>query len=290
MCTTCGCSTHQARIDSVVNTPRPKTAARLSYRPTLSHSMQESKAITLSATHAPGMNSKRILRIERDILSRNDEQARQNRDYFSKHRILVLNLLSSPGSGKTTLLINTIGMLRDRLPIAVIEGDQQTYRDAARIRATGIPAIQINTGKGCHLDAHMVNQAIQQLPLQNGGLLFIENVGNLVCPSSFDLGETHKVVMLSVTEGEDKPLKYPDMFHVAHLLLLNKCDLLPHLNFDVNRAIRYAHRIHPRLPVIQLSATQSEGMANWLDWIETAHQAVAVGSTSDTSSTVLQLG
>ncbi len=291
MCTTCGCSSYPARIYSLANAPRPQTAAHLSYRPTPSHAAtQESKTITLSANHAPGINPKRILRIERDILSKNDEQARQNRNYFSKRRILVLNLLSSPGSGKTTLLVNTIGMLRDRLPIAVIEGDQQTDRDAARIRATGVPAIQINTGKGCHLDAHMVNRAIQQLPLQDGGLLFIENVGNLVCPSSFDLGETHKVVMLSVTEGEDKPLKYPDMFHVAHLLLLNKCDLLPHLNFDVNQAMHYAHRIHPGLPTIQLSATRSDGMANWLDWIKTAHRALALNPPPDTLPTVVQLG
>ena len=290
MCTTCGCSTHKARIFGVPDTSHRRTETRLNYRPIPSQPVQEPEAITLPATHASGMNAKRILRIERDILTLNDAQARQNRDFFSKQRILVLNLLSSPGSGKTTLLVKTIKTLRNKLPIAVIEGDQQTDRDAARIRATGVPVIQINTGKGCHLDAHMVNRAIERLPLQDGGLLFIENVGNLVCPASFDLGETHKVVMLSVTEGEDKPLKYPDMFQVADLLLLNKCDLLPYVDFNTNQAVQYAHRIHPGLPVISLSATLGDGMATWLHWIETARQAAAVESVSDTSNTVLQLG
>ncbi len=289
MCTTCGCSTHKARIFGVSDTPHHRAQTRLHYRSIPPQTVQEPQAVTLSATHAPGMNAKRILRIERDILTQNDAQARQNRDYFSKHHILVLNLLSSPGSGKTTLLVNTIRKLRERLPMAVIEGDQQTDRDAKRIRATGVPVIQINTGKGCHLDAHMVNRAMQQLPLQDGGLLFIENVGNLVCPASFDLGETHKVVLLSVTEGEDKPLKYPDMFHVAHLLLLNKCDLLPYVDFDMDQAVQYAYRIHPGLPVISLSATLGEGMATWLDWIETAHQGVAGKQVPDTSPAVLQL-
>ena len=156
-----------------------------------------------------------MIKIERDILATNNRYADKNRRYLSEHGIFALNLVSSPGSGKTTLLIKTIEMLRGKLPIAVIEGDQQTDHDAARIRATGAPAIQINTGKGCHLDAYMIGHAIQQLPLQDNSLLFIENVGNLVCPSGFDLGEAHKVVTLSVTEGEDKPIKYPDMFHAA---------------------------------------------------------------------------
>src|SRR5665811_1627497 len=165
------------------------------------------------------------------------------------------NLVSSPGSGKTTLLVKTITALNGAQSLAVIEGDQQTDNDAARIRATGAPALQINTGKGCHLDAFMVGKAMQQLGLQDDSLLLIENVGNLVCPASFDLGEAHKVAILSVTEGEDKPLKYPDMFAAAELMLLNKVDLLPYLEFDADLAIDYARRINPQLQVMRISAT-----------------------------------
>jgi hydrogenase nickel incorporation protein HypB len=222
--------------------------------------------------HAPDVyigdaSTSRIVKLEQDLLAKNNGYAEENRSYFIGHGIFTLNLVSSPGSGKTTLLVKTIEMLNGSLPLAVIEGDQQTDNDAARIRATGAPALQINTGKGCHLDAHMVGHAVQQLAPKDDSLLLIENVGNLVCPASFDLGEAHKVVILSVTEGEDKPLKYPDMFRAADLMLLNKCDLLPHLEFDADLAIEYAHRINPGLQVIRLSATSGEGMAEWLEWI-----------------------
>ncbi|MDH4285463.1 MAG: hydrogenase nickel incorporation protein HypB, partial [Gallionellaceae bacterium] len=181
---------------------------------------------------------------------------------------LALNLVSSPGSGKTTLLVRTLQALKDKFSLAVIEGDQQTDNDAQRIRATGVAAIQINTGKGCHLDAGMVGRALEQLQPANDSLLFIENVGNLVCPSAFDLGEAAKVVVLSVTEGEDKPLKYPDMFRAAKLMLLNKCDLLPHLSFDIEQAEGYARRVNPGIEIIRLSATGGEGMDIWLRWLE----------------------
>jgi hydrogenase nickel incorporation protein HypB len=209
-----------------------------------------------------------MVQIEQDILGKNNAYANENRRRFIDHGMLALNLVSSPGSGKTTLLCRTIGMLAGRLPIAVIEGDQQTSQDAERIRATGARAVQINTGKGCHLDAHMVGHALQSLAPENNSVLMIENVGNLVCPAAFDLGEAHKVVILSVTEGEDKPIKYPDMFRAAGLMLLNKCDLLPYLDFDVDRAIDFARRVNPSLRVIRTSATSGEGMAEWLDWIE----------------------
>jgi hydrogenase nickel incorporation protein HypB len=221
-----------------------------------------------AGSHAPGMTQSRIVKIERDILAKNNDYAAENRSHLSAHGIFALNLVSSPGSGKTTLLVKTIDALNGQLPLAVIEGDQQTEHDAERIRAAGAPAIQINTGKGCHLDAQMVGQAMERLALPDDSLLLIENVGNLVCPAGFDLGEAHKVVILSVTEGEDKPLKYPDMFRAADLMLLNKCDLLPHLTFDAELAIEYAHRVHPDLKVIRVSATSGEGMAEWLDWIE----------------------
>ncbi|WP_278667124.1 hydrogenase nickel incorporation protein HypB [Acidithiobacillus ferriphilus] len=218
--------------------------------------------------HAPGMDGRRMLRIEQDILAKNQRYADANRQHLAARGIFALNLVSSPGSGKTTLLVRTVEALQHRLPVAVIEGDQQTDRDAERIRATGVAALQINTGKGCHLDAHMVGHALEQLQPAAGGLLFIENVGNLVCPAAFDLGEAHKVVVLSVTEGEDKPLKYPDMFHAADLMLLNKVDLLPYLEFDVDACIGYARRINPKLAVLQVSATRGDGMAAWLNWIE----------------------
>jgi hydrogenase nickel incorporation protein HypB len=213
-----------------------------------------------------------MVQIERDILSKNDGFADDNRAYLTAHGIFTLNLVSSPGSGKTTLLVKTINELNGSVPLSVIEGDQQTDNDAARIRATGAAALQINTGKGCHLDAYMVGRAMQQLNLQNDSLLLIENVGNLVCPASFDLGEAHKVAILSVTEGEDKPLKYPDMFRASDLMLLNKCDLLPYLTFDADLAVANARRVNPNIQVIRISATSGEGMAQWLDWIKAGCQ------------------
>jgi hydrogenase nickel incorporation protein HypB len=188
-----------------------------------------------------------------------------------------LNLVSGPGSGKTTLLTSTLGTLAGELPLAVIEGDQETSNDAERIRSTGVKALQINTGKGCHLDAHMVGHAVESLAPADGSVLFIENVGNLVCPAAFDLGEAHKVAILSVTEGEDKPIKYPDMFHAADLVILNKIDLLPYLEFDVGRCLEYANRINPGVQVLQLSATTGEGMQNWLQWIRATRQARLIG-------------
>jgi hydrogenase nickel incorporation protein HypB len=178
-----------------------------------------------------------------------------------------LNLVSSPGAGKTTLLVETVRAIRDKVSVGVIEGDQETAYDADRIRATGVEAVQINTGRGCHLDAHMVGHALDDLPLMSGGVVFIENVGNLVCPAAFDLGEAAKVVILSVTEGDDKPLKYPDMFAAAGLMILSKIDLLDHVDFDPGKALERARRINPQLHCLRLSARDGSGMAQWLDWI-----------------------
>ncbi len=219
-------------------------------------------------SHAPGISQKRMVQIEQDILAKNNAYAKQNRERLAERGIFTLNLVSSPGSGKTTLLCKTIEMLNGKASVAVIEGDQQTSQDAERIRATGAPAIQINTGKGCHLDAHMVGHAMEKLDLPEDSLLMVENVGNLVCPAAFDLGEAHKVVILSVTEGEDKPIKYPDMFRAATLMLLNKCDLLPYLSFKVDAAIEFARRVNPGIEVIQVSATTGQGMDEWLKWLE----------------------
>lgn len=216
-----------------------------------------------------------LISIEQDILSKNKKFASENRSYFAEQKILTLNLLSSPGSGKTTLLEKTIPILKSQFSIAVIEGDQQTECDAERIKATGAPVVQINTGKGCHLDAHQVGHAVQTLNLEKEAILFIENVGNLVCPSLFDLGENKKIVILSVTEGQDKPLKYPDMFQVANLLLINKMDLLEYVDFNVDKCIEYAHRINPNLKVITLSATKNNGLKDWCQWIINEHQKVS---------------
>jgi hydrogenase nickel incorporation protein HypB len=217
--------------------------------------------------HAPGLTPARMLQIEQDILAKNDAYAAHNRKALAVRGIFALNLVSGPGAGKTALLVKTIRALGARYLVSVIEGDQQTSNDAERIRATGARAVQINTGKGCHLDAHMVGHALAQLDPPRHGILMIENVGNLVCPAAFDLGEAHKVVLLSVTEGEDKPLKYPDMFRRASLMLLSKIDLLPHLDFDLGRCVDNAHRTNPDLAVIGVSALTGEGIPEWLAWL-----------------------
>ncbi len=218
-----------------------------------------------------------MVSIEQDILAKNNAYAAANRAIFNAHGILALNLVSSPGSGKTTLLVKTIERLKSELPIAVVEGDQQTSNDAERIRATGVKAIQINTGKGCHLDAHMVGHAVEHLGPAEGSVLFIENVGNLVCPAAFDLGEAHKVVILSVTEGEDKPLKYPDMFHAADLMIVAKTDLLPHVDLDVAQTIANARKVNPGIKVLQVSAKTGEGLDAWAQWIRAARALALTG-------------
>jgi hydrogenase nickel incorporation protein HypB len=284
MCVVCGCSGGDSAIGEVAVDARTGDlhfgagAARVS---------------------VPGISSERAIRLEADVLGANNRIAARNRQHFADHGVTALNLVSSPGSGKTTLLCATILALRERAPglaVAVIEGDQQTSNDADRIRATGAPAIQVNTGKGCHLDAPMVAAAFARLPLHHhahphgadaghghaggGGLLFIENVGNLVCPAMWDLGEAGKVAILSVTEGEDKPLKYPDLFAAARLMVLNKTDLLPHVDFDIAACIAHARRVNPAIEVLLLSARSGQGMDAWIDWlleavpVQTLHASV----------------
>ena len=279
MCTTCGCGDGEVKIDGVdahhehehvhadgTTHSHDHEHSGEGHEHPHTHSHQHSYAPAHS--HAPGVSTKRMVQIEQDILSKNNTYAAENRKRLAARGIFTLNLVSSPGSGKTTLLVKTIEMLKGRQRVAVIEGDQQTSQDAERIRATGAPAIQINTGKGCHLDAHMVGHAMGKLELPEDSLLMIENVGNLVCPAAFDLGEAHKVVILSVTEGEDKPIKYPDMFRAATLMLMNKCDLLPYLSFKVDVAIEFARRVNPGIEVIEVSATTGQGMDAWLAWLE----------------------
>ena len=285
MCGTCGCGSLEVLIGGK-RPPRLQSRGPVSFRTPKPHSHADDvehhhaqsfeqstdNASQLSALQALDSVQSRVIRVERDLFAKNDALAANNRGFFAAHNMLALNLVSSPGSGKTTLLVRTLNALKAKQGMAVIEGDQQTDNDAERIRTTGVPAIQINTGKGCHLDASMVGYAVEQLALIEGTLLFIENVGNLVCPAAFDLGEAAKVVILSVTEGEDKPLKYPDMFRAARLMLLNKCDLLPYLNFNVAEAIANAQRVNPEIEIIQLSAQSGDGMDAWLAWIENAQR------------------
>jgi hydrogenase nickel incorporation protein HypB len=205
--------------------------------------------------------------VERNILDANQLQAERNRGYFDALEIRAFNLVSSPGSGKTTLLERTINDLKDKTPCWVIEGDQQTMNDAERIKNTGCQVVQVNTGDGCHLDANMIHDAVKELNPAGKGILFIENVGNLVCPALFDLGESKRVVIISPTEGDDKPLKYPNMFHGSQLCIINKIDLLPHLDADVDKIKEYALRTNPSIEFIELSAKTGKGMDKWYNWL-----------------------
>jgi hydrogenase nickel incorporation protein HypB len=211
--------------------------------------------------------SKRIVPVETDILLANNLMAERNRGLFEAKKLTVINLMSSPGSGKTTLLERTINELKCEIKFSVIEGDQQTMNDAERIKVTGVPVVQVNTGNGCHLDAEMINRAVKKLDPADGSFVLIENVGNLVCPSLFDLGETCRVVVMSVTEGEDKPLKYPNMFRSVSLCILNKTDLLPYLDYDVSKARESGHRVNHGLQFIELSAKSGAGMEAWYEWL-----------------------
>lgn len=267
MCTVCGCGEGDVTVDG---------------KPPHGHHLHEHDKNNLhfgkgpAHAHSPGLSQTRMVQIETDILAKNNEYAAANRAVFARNNVLALNLVSSPGSGKTALLTRTIEDIKPHTKIAVIEGDQQTANDAERIRATGVPAIQVNTGKGCHLDGHMVGHALEHLEIEDG-VLFIENVGNLVCPAGFDLGEAHKVVILSVTEGEDKPIKYPDMFHASDVMLLTKTDLLPYLEFDVEKCMDYARRVNPEIKIIQVSAKSGEGMQDWYAWIEASQPPHKLG-------------
>lgn len=218
--------------------------------------------------HQHSNSEKSIIEVEREILGQNQLLAERNRGFFEAKGITAINLVSSPGSGKTSFLEKTLADLKSRLDFAVVEGDQQTTNDADRIDALNIPVRQVNTGKGCHLDSEMVLQAYRELDLKENSILMIENVGNLVCPALFDLGEKHRVVIISTTEGDDKPIKYPDMFEHSQVCVINKIDLLPYVNFDVERAKDYAKKVNPNLIFFEVSATTGEGMTDWYNWLE----------------------
>lgn len=252
MCTTCGCSS-----DDVVVTDPDHAHGH--------HHHDEGHA------HVHDDRSARTLVLEQAVLAKNDVLAQANRTWFAEQRILAVNLMSSPGAGKTTLLERTITDLSAELPMAVVEGDQETLLDADRIRATGCRVVQINTGAGCHLDADMVAKGLKVLAPKPSSILMIENVGNLVCPAMFDLGERAKVVIISVTEGQDKPLKYPQMFRAGDLMVLNKVDLLPYVQFDPDQCIAYARQVNPKLEVISVSATRGDGLDDWYNWLRDQH-------------------
>jgi hydrogenase nickel incorporation protein HypB len=261
MCATCGCS----------NDVHPD-AQHHEHDHDHDHGHDHEHDHAHDTPHVHARQAPRILQIEQDVLAKNSRLAERNRGWLEGRGIVAWNLMSSPGSGKTTLLERTIRDLGPRLPISVIEGDQATLRDAERIRATGCPVVQINTGSGCHLDAEMLGEALRRLDPPSGSTLMIENVGNLVCPALFDLGEHTKVVIMSVTEGEDKPLKYPHMFRASEVMVLSKLDLLPHLEFDVAACLAHARRVNPHLDIVQLSATRGDGLEDWYDLLRRRRQ------------------
>ncbi len=255
MCETCGCG--QPHDTVTFQKPREEPHHHV-------HDHHHEHGHSYEHDHHQGQK----ITVEQNILSKNNLLAERNRGYFEAKKIFTLNLVSSPGSGKTTLLEKSIHSLSQTIPITVIEGDQQTLRDANRIDSTGVPVIQVNTGTGCHLDAEMIHHAIEKLNPEEKSLLFIENVGNLVCPALFDLGEAKKVVIISVTEGDDKPYKYPTMFDAAEICIINKIDLLPYVEFDVAHCRQAALAVNHHLKFFELSATTGEGMDNWTTWLK----------------------
>ncbi len=281
MCATCGCGDDTGtRVSDVDGTLHPLAAPHEHPHP---HDHAHDHTHEHPHDHGPdghehshAPDGRTIISLEENLLAKNDLLAARNRGWLEGRGIRAFNVMSSPGAGKTTLLVRTIQELAAELDIGVIEGDQETSLDADRIRSTGRPVIQINTGAGCHLDAGMLQRALDALDPVPGSTVFIENVGNLVCPALFDLGESARVVVISVTEGDDKPQKYPHMFLAADLVIINKADLLPYVEFDVERCVRQARRLNPGVDVLTLSATTGDGMDGWLEWIrKNPHLAAA---------------
>ena len=265
MCGTCGCGSDEN--GPVISKPGE-------HYHTHSHSHDENHHHHDDHSHSHSHHGHshdhkhKVLEIEQDILQNNAVLAGRNRGYFEAKNIFALNLVSSPGSGKTSLLERTLADLKGEITFYVIEGDQQTLNDANRIAALNIPVVQINTGKGCHLESDMIYDAVKKLELKDNSILMIENVRNLVCPSMFDLGESKRVVIISTTEGEDKPIKYPDMFHTSDICIINKIDLLPYVNIDVQKLKDYALQANPNLKFFEVSATNGDGMETWYKWLK----------------------
>ncbi len=263
MCGTCGCGSEENGIS--IQNPRDLKIHHHEHHAHEHHHHDEGHSH--DHPHSHDHHHKTILEVEKDILQHNDVMAARNRGYFDAKNIFAINLVSSPGSGKTSILERTLSDLKKEITFSVIEGDQQTLNDANRIDALNIPVIQINTGKGCHLESDMIYNAVKKLEIKDNSFLMIENVGNLVCPSMFDLGENKRVVIISTTEGEDKPIKYPDMFHSSDICIINKIDLLPYLNFNMDKVKEYALQVNPNLQFFEVSATTGEGMDKWYEWL-----------------------
>jgi hydrogenase nickel incorporation protein HypB len=259
MCDTCGCD--QTNNPITFNKPGKENEHTLDHTHPHIHDHGHDD-------HNHDRSHSKVIQIEQDVLNINNLLAQKNRGYLEAKNIITLNLVSSPGSGKTTLLEKTITDLKKEITFFVIEGDQQTMNDANRIDATGTPVIQINTGSGCHLNADMVNKAVKKLEVKDNSLLVIENVGNLICPSLFDLGETYRIVIISVTEGDDKPIKYPNIFHSSDICIINKIDLLPYVEFNVDKAKEYALQVNHHMQFFELSAKSGEGMNKWYGWLK----------------------
>lgn len=279
MCGTCGCGSEENGI--TIQNPKDIKAHEHHHHDEHSHSHEHSHehhhdghshshehSHEHGHSHTHENHHKTVIDLEQDILQHNNVMAARNKGYFEAKNIFTLNLVSSPGSGKTSILERTLSDLKNEKSFYVIEGDQQTLNDANRIDALDIPVIQINTGKGCHLESDMVYEAVKKLNIKDNSILMIENVGNLVCPSMFDLGESKRVVIVSTTEGEDKPIKYPDMFYTSHICIINKIDLLPHLNINIDKLKEYALRVNPNLKFFEVSATTGEGMDTWYTWLK----------------------
>ena len=263
MCGTCGCGTGENGV-SIQNPKEVKAHEHHHHGDGHTHNHNHSH---------DHHHHKTVIELEQDILQNNEVMAARNKGYFEAKNIFALNLVSSPGSGKTSILERTLADLKEDIPFYVIEGDQQTLNDANRIDALDIPVIQINTGKGCHLESDMVYDAVKQLNIKDDSILMIENVGNLVCPSMFNLGESKRVVIISTTEGEDKPIKYPDMFHTSDICIINKIDLLPYVNINIDKLKEYALQVNPNLEFFEVSATTGEGMAGWYKWLKSNHNS-----------------
>jgi len=277
MCGTCGCGSEENGV--TILSPKENKANEHHHHHHDGHSHNHSHSHdhdhhhhdhdhSHDHSHSHDHTHKTVIALEKDILQHNSVMAARNKGYFEAKNIFALNLVSSPGSGKTSLLEKTLTDLKNEISFYVIEGDQQTLNDANRIDALNIPVIQINTGKGCHLESDMVYEAVKKLDMKDNSVLMIENVGNLVCPSMFDLGESKRVVIISTTEGVDKPIKYPDMFHSSDICIINKIDLLPYVNTDINQLKEYALQVNPNLKFFEVSATTGEGMDAWYKWLK----------------------
>lgn len=266
MCETCGCN---SKDGFTIHDPHNDGGHERVNEHSHSHDHGHDHSHGHSHDHSGTGEHKhqKTIELDHDIMERNNISAAMNRRFFEGRKVLCLNMVSSPGSGKTTILEKTIRHISSSRKVYVIEGDQQTTIDAGRIEKAGAPALQINTGSGCHLDAHMIDHALERLDIETGSVVFIENVGNLVCPAMFDLGESGRVLVMSVTEGEDKPLKYPLMFETSHLCIINKSDLLPYVDFTTDEFMKNARHINPNLEFIVMSATTGEGNEAWYDWI-----------------------